>query len=75
MDPIEVHFYRRGHPMFMATPRTYTRVIPMARHPMERIFFANTDSEGPQSLTSGAVIASRRAVEWVEKLLAGHPGA
>jgi hypothetical protein len=41
---------------------------------MERIFFANTDSEGPESLTSGAVTAARHSVEWVEKLLAGHPG-
>ena len=74
IDPTEVHIYRRGHPMFMATPGTYTRIIPVARQPMERIFFANTDSEGPESLTSGAVSAARHSVEWVEKLLAGHPG-
>jgi monoamine oxidase len=72
VDPIEVHIYRRGHPMFMATPGTYSRIIPIARQPMERVFFANTDSEGPESLTSGAVTASRRAAEWVEKRLAGR---
>ncbi len=71
VDPIEVHLYRRGHPMFMATPGTFTRVIPAASQPMERIYFANTDSVGPESLTSGAVEAARRASEWVKKLLAG----
>ncbi len=72
VDPIEVHIYRRGHPMFMATPGTYTRTIPAARQPMERVFFSNADSEGPESLTSGAITASRRGAEWVEKLLAGQ---
>ncbi len=75
VDPIEVHIYRRGHPMFMSTPGTYTRIIPAARQPMERIFFANADSEGPESLTSGAVTSARRAVESVEKLLASHRSA
>jgi spermidine dehydrogenase len=72
VEPVEVHFYRRGHPMYMATPGAYTRIIPAARVPMERIFFANTDSEGPESLTEGAVIAARRGAEWAEKLLAGR---
>jgi len=75
VDPVEVHIYRRGHPIFMSTPGTYTRVIPAARHPMERIFFANTDSEGPESTTAGAVTASRRAAEWAEALLAGQARA
>lgn len=71
VDPVEVHIYRRGHPMFMATPRTYTRIIPAARQPMERIFFSNADSGGPESLTSEAITASRHAAEWAEGLLAG----
>jgi len=72
VEPIEVHMYRRGHPMFMAMPGTYTKLIPAARQPMERIFFANTDSEGPESLTDGAVTAARRGAEWVKQRLAGH---
>ena len=70
-DPLEVHIYRRGHPMFMATPGTYTKVIPAARHPMDRIFFANTDSTGPVSTTSGAITASRRAIGEMQRMLAG----
>jgi monoamine oxidase len=71
VDPIEIHMYRRGHPMFMATPGTFTKLIPAASKPMERIFFANTDSVGPESLTSGAVLAARRAADWTKKILAG----
>jgi monoamine oxidase len=71
VDPIEIHFYRRGHPMFMATPGTYTKLIPAARIPMDRIFFANTDSVGPESLASGGVAAAKKGVEWAEKLIAG----
>src|SRR2546425_12803596 len=58
IDPIEVHIYRRGHPMFRATPGTYTRIIPVARQPMERIFLPNTDSQGPNALPSRAVTAA-----------------
>jgi monoamine oxidase len=70
-DPIELHMYRRGHPMFMATPGNYTKTIPAARHPLERVFFANTDSEGPESLSSGAVAASQKAADWVAHRLDG----
>jgi monoamine oxidase len=70
-DPVEVHFYRRGHPMFVATPGTFTKIIPTASQPLERIFFANTDSIGPESEISGAVDSARKAAEWVEKRLAG----
>jgi monoamine oxidase len=69
IDPIEVHIYRRGHPMFMATPGTYTKVIPAARQPMERIFFANTDSQGPVSTTSGAIASTRRAIDEMKRML------
>jgi protoporphyrinogen oxidase len=71
IDPIEVHIYRRGHPMFMATPGTYTKLIPAARQPMERIFFANTDSSGPVSMTSGAIAASHRAIGEMQRILTG----
>src|SRR5579864_7403506 len=70
-DPVEVHFYRRGHPMFVATPGTFTKIIPTASQPLERVFFANTDSIGPESEISGAVDSARKAAEWVEKRLAG----
>jgi monoamine oxidase len=67
--PIEVHMYRRGHPMFLPTPGIFTKVIPVANRPFGRIAFANTDSIGPVSDISGAVEAARRAVEWTEKQL------
>jgi len=66
-EPIEVHFYRRGHPMFLPTPGTFTKVIPVANQPFDRIFFANTDSVGPISEVSGAVEAAQKAAEWIKK--------
>jgi len=66
-EPIEVHFYRRGHPMFLPTPGTFTKVIPVANQPFDRVFFANTDSVGPISEVSGAVEAAQKASEWLKK--------
>ena len=63
VDPIEVHIFRRGHPMYMATPGLFTRVQPILREQMDRVFFANTDSEGPYSSTTYAITAARRAVK------------
>ena len=71
VEPIEVHFYRRGHPMFLPTPGNFTRVIPVANQPLDRIYFANTDSVGPISEVSGAVEAAQKAAEWVTKRTAG----
>jgi monoamine oxidase len=73
VDPVEVHIYRRGHPMYKSTPGLFTEVQPAARAPMDRVFFANTDSEGPESSTSGAIQAARRAVKEAESRLAGKP--
>jgi monoamine oxidase len=75
VDPVEVRIYRRGHPMFMAVPRHYTENRLAASHPMERIFFGNADSGGPESLTSEAVRLSKVGAEWAELVLAGKPGA
>jgi hypothetical protein len=75
VDPIEVRIYRRGHPMFIAAPGQYTKTRLAAAHPMERIFFGNADSGGPESLTSEAVRLSKVGVEWAELILAGKPGA
>jgi monoamine oxidase len=75
VDPVEVRIYRRGHPMFMAVPGHYTKNRLAAAHPMDRIFFGNCDSGGPESLTSEAVRLSRAGAEWAELLLAGKPGA
>jgi len=72
-DPIEVHIYRRGHPVYMSTPRLYTQIQPLARQPMDRVFFANTDSEGPESTADTAISAARRAVRQAEARLAGKP--
>jgi monoamine oxidase len=73
INPVEVHIYRRGHPMYMSTPGTYTQLQPLVRQPMDRIFFANTDSEGPESTTNEAIKAARRAVRQAEARLAGTP--
>jgi len=69
VDPLEVHIYRRGHPLYMSTPRNFTQVLPLVRRPMERIFFANTDSEGPESTTSQGVAAAERAVREAGSLI------
>ena len=73
VDPVEVHIYRRGHPLYMSTPGLYTQIQPLARHPMDRVFFANTDSEGPESTTNGGILAAQRAVKEVEARLSGRP--
>jgi protoporphyrinogen oxidase len=73
-DPVEVHIYRRGHPMYMVNPGLYTTVQPIARQSMDRVFFANTDSEGPVSTTASGINAARRAVKELEARLAGRPG-
>jgi monoamine oxidase len=70
-EPIEVHFYRRGHPLFLSAPGIFTKVIPAASHPLDRIVFANTDSVGPESLVYAAVEAAQRAADWTEKRMAG----
>jgi monoamine oxidase len=73
VDPVEVHIYRRGHPMFMSTPGLFTQVQPLVRQPMDRIFFANTDSQSLVSETAGGINAARRAVKEAETRLAGKP--
>ncbi len=75
VDPVEVRIYRRGHLMFMAVPGQYTKNRLVASHPMDPIFFGNSDSGGPESLTSEAVRLSKAGAEWAEVLLAGKPGA
>jgi hypothetical protein len=42
---------------------------------MDRIFFGNADSGGPESLTSEAVRLSHVGTEWLDLVLAGKPGA
>jgi protoporphyrinogen oxidase len=74
VDPAEVHIYRRGHPLYMSTPGTFTQVLPLVRRPMERIFFANTDSEGPESTTSQSIVAAERAVREASALIGREKG-
>jgi monoamine oxidase len=73
VDPVEVHIYRRGHPLYMSTPGLYTQVQPLVRQRLDRVFFANTDSEGPESTTNAGILAAQRAVKEVEARLAGRP--
>jgi len=74
-DPIEVRFYRRGHPMFMAVPGQLTRNRLASAQPLDRIFFGNADSGGPESLTSESIRLSKAAAEWAALVLAGRPSA
>jgi protoporphyrinogen oxidase len=75
VDPIEVRLYRRGHPMFMAVPGQYTVNRIAAAQPMDRVYFGNADSGGPESLTSEAIRLSKVGAEWLDLVLAGKPGA
>jgi monoamine oxidase len=75
VDPIEIRIYRRGHAMMMAVPGQFTQNRMIASRPMERIFFGNSDSGGPESLTTEAVRISHAAAEWTNLVLAGKPGA
>jgi hypothetical protein len=74
-NPTEVRLYRRGHPMFMAVPGQFTKNRFAAAQPMDRVFFGNADSSGPESLTSESIRLSKAAAEWTELVLAGKPGA
>jgi monoamine oxidase len=49
--------------MFMAIPGNSTHTLPQVRKPFDRIFFANTDSQGPISTTTGAIQAAERAID------------
>ena len=69
VDPVEARIYRRGHPLYMSTPSNFTQVLPATRQPLERIFFANTDSEGPVSTTSQGIVAAHRAVREASRWL------
>lgn len=75
VNPVEVRIYRRGHPMFMATPGQFTKNRLVAAQPMERVYFGNADSSGPESLTSESVRLSKVAAEWSDLVLGGKPGA
>jgi monoamine oxidase len=75
VNPIEVRLYRRGHPMFMAVPGQFTKNRLAAAQPLDRIFFGNADSGGPESLTSESIRLSKSAAEWSAQVLAGNPNA
>ena len=61
--------------MFMATPGQYTNNRIAAAQPMDRIYFGNNDSGGPESLTSEAIRLSQGGAEWAQMVLDGKPGA
>jgi monoamine oxidase len=74
-DPLEVRLYRRGHPMFMAVPGQFTINRFAAAQPLDRIFFGNADSSGPESITSESVRLSKAAAAWSAQVLSGNPSA
>lgn len=69
VDPLEVRIYRRGHPLYVSTPGNFSGTQPLVRQPMERVFFANTDSQGPVSTTSEGIKAAHRAVREASRWL------
>jgi monoamine oxidase len=71
VDPVEIRIYRRGHPMFMAVPGQFTKNRMVASRPMSRIFFSNSDSGGPESLSTEAVRISHAGCEWAKLVMAG----
>jgi monoamine oxidase len=71
VDPVEIRLYRRGHAMMMAVPGQFTKNRFIASRPMDRVFFANSDSGGPESLSTEAVRISEAAAEWAKLILAG----
>jgi hypothetical protein len=75
VDPIEIRIFRRGHPMMMAVPGQYTQNRMVASRAMDCIFFANSDSGGPESLSTEAVRISHAASEWANLVLAGRANA
>jgi monoamine oxidase len=75
VDPVEIRLYRRGHAMMMAVPGQFTKNRFAASRPMDRIFFANSDSGGPESLSTEAVRISQAASEWATLQLAGNRAA
>ena len=75
VDPVEVRIYRRGHPMFLATPGQYTKNRIAAAQPMDRIYFGNTDSGGPESLNKEAVPQTQVGVERAKQFLNRQPRA
>ena len=52
-------------------PALFTKIIPAASQPLDRVFFANADSIGPESEISAPSMPRRKAAEWTEKHLAG----
>lgn len=74
-QPVEVHIFRRGHPLFKSVVGLHTHVQPLARRSMDRVFIAHSDSEGPVPTIDAAVASGRRCAKEVENRLAGKPAS
>ncbi|MFN7996833.1 MAG: FAD-dependent oxidoreductase [Bryobacteraceae bacterium] len=59
----EVHIYRRGHPMCMSIPGATTRIAPVVRKPLGKIFFAHSDTEGTITEYTTAYKAAMRSTK------------
>jgi monoamine oxidase len=55
----------------MPVPGNFTKVMPVASQPLDRIYFANTDSVSLVSDIGGAVEVGQRGAEWVKKRMSG----
>jgi len=60
----EVRVFRRGHPMPMSAPGSYTRLQPVTKRDHSPIYFAHTDSSGTVSdLYEAALLAVKAAAK------------
>ena len=68
VNPVELHLYRRGHAVHLASPRL-ARLQAKARRRFGRVVFGNADVQSCQPTASAAVNAGRRAVEEIQTVL------
>lgn len=65
----EVRVYRRGHPMPMSAPGSWTKLQPVTQRDHGRVFFSHTDGSGTVSdlyeAALGAIKATDRALKLV----------
>ena len=70
----EVRIWRRGHNWYIPIPRMMTEYQPRASRPLDRVFFANADSQGTISEFGWALVAADKAVDMAKRKVAADVG-
>ena len=70
----EVRIWRRGHNWYIPIPRMMTEYQPRASRPLDRVFFANADSQGTISEFGWALVAADKAVDKAKHRVAADVG-